>query len=386
MKTPTEESSSPELELLRSNARQLTERYLEVGKKVHLKRTLEECLQNEKQKIDELYVGYLPYLVMRDVKFLRGEYFRENDRFIRFQEMPEKYFTRDSRHYYFISHRWLSLEDPDPNGAQFALVSGYLRNLKEEVIQTWGFWYDYSCVPQRDASGQRSAVEEKQFQDTLKIMHLLPMLSANIMIFDTPYLNRAWCFMEWACATRNSPVLAEDLVVPLFNHIKFRHLALLVLFLMKEDDFRAGFMRADDIVEQQAIAHLNSLISKSLASCVSTIEGDKPLIVSMMYEHFWNHVRLLGFRTQLMTAWRLLERFDEPTVEAIFAQFLGISEDPAMTWTTELNFVLESVFSNFGNPTDMTFHRQEIIKRSTSSVTRGEGHQSTGDQKNGKES
>jgi len=33
-----------------------------------------------------------------------------------------------------------------------------------------------------------------------------------------------------------------------------------------------------------------------------TITKDKPLIVSMLYEHFFNHVRLLGFRTQLMTA------------------------------------------------------------------------------------
>jgi hypothetical protein len=367
--TPTEQSSSPEFELLRSNARQLTERYFEVRKAVNLKRTLEECLKNERQKIADLYAGYLPYLDMSGVKFLRGEYFRENDRFIRFQEVPEKYLTRDSRDYYFISHRWLSLEHPDPNRTQFALVSGYLQNLKEEVLQTWGFWYDYSCIPQRDVSGQRSAEEERQFQAALKVMHLLPMLSATIMIYDTPYLNRAWCFMEWLCATRISPVLAEDVVVPLFNHIKFRHLALLVLFLMKDDNFRAGFMRADDIAEQQAIAHLNSLILKSLASCVSTIEGDKPLIVSMMYEHFWNHVRLLGFRTQVMTAWRLLERFDEATVEAIFAQFLGISEDPAMRWTTESAFVFESVLTGLGNPTDMIFHRQEIAERSKSSGT-----------------
>jgi hypothetical protein len=28
---------------------------------------------------------------MSNVKFLRGEYFRDNDRFIRFQDVPEKY-------------------------------------------------------------------------------------------------------------------------------------------------------------------------------------------------------------------------------------------------------------------------------------------------------
>jgi hypothetical protein len=313
---------------------------------------------------------------MSDVKFLRGEYFRENSRFIRFQEMPEKYFTSDARNYYFISHRWLSLEHPDPNGTQLALINAYVSNLKEEVIQTWGFWYDYCCIPQRDVSGRRSEEEEKKFQAALKVMHLLPMLSASIMLFDTSFLNRAWCFMEWTCATRISPVLAEDVVAPLFNHIKFRHLALLVLYLMKDDDFRVGFMNADETTEGLAIAHLNSLISKSLASCVSTIENDKSLIVSMLYEHFWNHVRLLGFRTQLMTAFRLLERFDEPTIEAIVFQFLVISEDPAMQWTTETLFIVESVFNFLGNPTDMVFHRQEIVKRSSSTVIyakKGEG-------------
>jgi hypothetical protein len=84
-----------------------------VKKAVRLKRTLEECLQNERQKIAELYVGYMPYWDMSGVKFLRGEYFRDNDRFIRFQEVPEEYLTRSSRGYHFISQRWLSLEHSD---------------------------------------------------------------------------------------------------------------------------------------------------------------------------------------------------------------------------------------------------------------------------------
>jgi hypothetical protein len=337
---------------------------------VQLKRTLEECLQNERQKIGELYAYYLPILDMSAVKFLRGQYFFENSRFIRFQDVPEKYLMPATNTYYFISHRWLSLENPDPNGTQFALMREYLKNLKPEVVQTWGFWYDFSCIPQRDATGIRSAKEEEQFQAALKVMHLLPHLSSNIMICDDEYLNRAWCFMEWVCATKISPVPAhEKVVIPLFNAVKYRHLALLVLFLMKDDDFRAGFMRADDSAEQQTASHLNSLVRKSLASCASTIEGDKPLITAMMYEHFWYHVRLLGFRTQVMTALLILERLDQSTVEALFTQFLIISEDPDMRWTKETTFVLESLFKGFGNPTDMIFHRNEIETKSNSSST-----------------
>ena len=357
--------SSPNSELVIHNAQRLTELYLQQTKVSQFKRTLEECLDNQRQKIADLYVAYLPYIVMSDVKFLKGQYFRENDRFIRFQEVPQKYFTKDYKNYYFISHRWLSVANPDPNGAQFRLIQNLFEGLKPEVQDTWAFWYDYSCIPQRDDSGKRSAADEEKFQAVLKLMHLLPMLSSNVMIYDSPYLNRAWCSMEWMCATKISPRPVEDLPVPFFNHIKFRHMALLVLFLMKDAEFKYAFMKGDDM---RAIVHLNALIYRSLQTCVSTIENDKNVITSLMYEHFYYHVRLLGFRTQLMIAFLTLENFDERTIMSIFGQFLVISEDPALKWTEETLFVAESVFRGIGNPTDMIFHRGEIIPKSTSSA------------------
>ena len=171
-----------------------------------------------------------------------------------------------------------------PKGEQFRFIKTYFDKLKPEVQKSWGFWYDYSCLPQKNNLGVLSAEEESKFQSALKMMHLLPMLSSTIMILDNTYLNRAWCTMEWMCATKLSPIPVEDnLPVPFYNAIKFRHMALLTLFLIKDIEFKKSFMAGDD---ELATTHLNSLIYKCLLNCSSTIENDKNLITSMMYEHF----------------------------------------------------------------------------------------------------
>lgn len=360
-----DKDQNPHSDLVLENAKRLTDLYIQEKGRSVFKRTLEECLENERQKITELSVAYLPYFLMNGIKFLNGRYFKENKTFNRFQEIPEIYFNQNCKNYYFISHRWLNSTNPDPDGDQFVFIKTYFDNLKPEVQDSWGFWYDYSCLPQKDNSGTLSSAEEIKFQSALKLMHLLPMLSSTIMIYDVQYLNRAWCSMEWMCATKLSPILVENSIpIPFFNAIKFRHLALLSLFLIKDDDFKSSFIAGDDA---KAIPHLNSLIYKSLMSCSSTIENDKNLIVSMMYEHFWNHLQLLGFRTQLMTAFLLLERLDEETIKSLFIQFIAISEDANLSWTNENMFILESLFNGIGTPTDMIFHRGEIQPKSNSS-------------------
>ena len=81
----TEQSSSPDFELVRRSARRLTEYYFEVRKVVHLRRTLEECLADETQKISDLYGAYLPTISVHERREVpaRGV-FSENSSFIRF--------------------------------------------------------------------------------------------------------------------------------------------------------------------------------------------------------------------------------------------------------------------------------------------------------------
>ena len=205
--------------------------------------------------------------------------------------------------------------------------------------------------------------EEEKFRYTLQVMHLLPMLSSYIMIFDSAYCSRAWCMMEWMCATKISPRPTEGGPVPLLNFIKFRHMALLVLYLIKDQDFKHDFARGDD---EAVIKHLNALTSRTLTNCHSTIGADKPLLIALMYEHYWNHLRFLGFRTQLMIAFGILDRLEPEGQHSLFAQFLVITEDPDLKWTTEAAFVLESLINGIGNPTDLVFHRAAISTKSNS--------------------
>ncbi len=353
-------------DLVIEKAQFLTNLYFKHKSQSVFKRTLEECLTHEAQKVAELSVIYLPNLVMSDIKFLRGQYFIDNNGFNRFQEIPGKYFFNDCQNYYFISHRWLTSTHPDPNGEQFRFIKTHFDKLKDEVQQSWGFWYDYSCLPQKGNSGILLKEEESKFQSALKIMHLLPMLSSNIMIFDYEFLNRTWCSMEWMCATKISPIPTEEKVpIPFYNAIKFRHLALITLFLMKDDEFRKAFLAGEDT---KAMPHLNSLIYKSLLNCSSTIENDKNMIISLMYEHFWKHLRLVGFRTLLMIAFLILERLDEESIRSLFIQFLIITDDVDLNWTQENVFVLESLINGIGTPTNNVFYKGEIKTKSNSST------------------
>lgn len=346
------------------NAERLTELYTREKAAAKFTRTLEESLGKERQQIEQLKEAYIPHLGASKIRFLKGEYFEENERFHPFQQIPEKYLTYDCEEYYFISHRWLSLQDPDPQGEQFALIKAKYAQLKSEIQHSWGYWYDYACIPQRDGNGERTPEEEKLFQAALKVMHLLPSLSSNLVLFDSNYLGRAWCMMEWMCATKISPLPTEDQpFAPLFNLVKFRHMALLVLFLIKDLDFKTRFMRGDDVL---AITHLNSLTRKTINDCISAIENDKPLLVSLLYQHYWQNLRFVGLRTELMIAFLILDRLDETVIELLFAQFLILSGDPDMNWTKETTFIMESLVNGLGAPTDMVFHDLDIDVNSNS--------------------
>jgi hypothetical protein len=88
---------------------------------------------------------------------------------------------------FFISHRWLSPNQPDPNGVQMSL-------LRENIQPDSYYWIDYSCLPQKP----RTTEEETLFRESLK---WLPTLFFGIDVIvlrchDDGYFNRAWCFFE----------------------------------------------------------------------------------------------------------------------------------------------------------------------------------------------
>jgi hypothetical protein len=338
-------------------AKELRKLYSEQRRAIEYKRSLDEFLQFERLKLNELRSVYADKL--SEIKFLKGTYITDFSRFERHQEIPSEYFVKGPTRFYFISHRWESSKDPDPSGRQFNCFKAYFDRLPRQTRELSGFWYDYSCIPQMDAAGKRSPEEEASFADALKAIHLLTTLSHTVVLFTRGYLDRTWCCAEWIFATSISPLLVDvDQVFPFGNTVKFRHLALVILFLSHNLEMKKLFLSGSDL---STCGFLNALLERTLASTRATWGSDKLFIKSVMHRHFWYHVRLLGLVNQLATAFLLLEQYEEDFIEQLFKQFIFLSEDLELIWTKEVHFNLETMILKGPDPfKDAYFEQREI--------------------------
>lgn len=105
---------------------------------------------------------------------------------------------------YFVSHRWLSTDQPDPTGIQMKL-------LKEDILPEAYYWIDYSCLPQKP----RTVGEDNLFRESLKWLPSL-LFDMNVIVLrcrDDGYFGRAWCFFELLAANvigRTISYIVED--------------------------------------------------------------------------------------------------------------------------------------------------------------------------------
>lgn len=88
----------------------------------------------------------------------------------------------------FVSHYWISSDDPDPNAE-------YLRKIQGDTRQTeWSYlWIDWSCVPQRPRSNPGANY-------STRILRTVPFLVRNCsyMFFYPPFEPRLWILYETA--------------------------------------------------------------------------------------------------------------------------------------------------------------------------------------------
>lgn len=353
-----------------TNAKRIAELFAAERPKMRFARSLADCLEMEQKKTLELRSAYPD--VFYKIPFLSGRFFQDYDHFEQHQRIPEKYFVRDPEDYYFISHRWDTPMAPDPTNRQFKTLKEFYLRLKPSVQKTYGFWYDFSCVPQRNAAGDRSPADEARFQELLQGMHLLPVFSSNVNLFSDSYLSRSWCCVEWAAATKISPLpMGEDAVIPFRNDIKFRQIAVLVWFLMANVESRTKFMSGDD---SAATPYLNTLLRSLIVPTEATYASDKTFLHLTLQRHFWYHVRLVGLRTQVMIACLSLDRFQPTDWERMFLEFLAISGDPDLQWLKRPTFDLDTEVLNLGDPLNaLRFHKGQIQVRSRSRVERPSG-------------
>ncbi len=345
------------LEQVNLNSGKLLKLYLEQKPYITLKRGLGEIVKFEIQSLKELKLLYQDEL--NDIKFLHPKYFTDFSRFHRFQDIPERYFIKGCSNFYFISHRWETLHDPDPTKRQFIIFKKFNETILSRNPENQGFWYDYSCMPQKDLDNKFTENEEKEFLKILKVMHLLAAFSCTACIYCKDYMFRSWCCAELIIATRIAPLITEkDQIFPFSNAIRFRHLAFVILFLSVDNELKTRMLQMDDMV---AMGFLNSLLFQIVQGTKSTVDGDKDLLFHMLHRHFWYHVRALGFRNQLMQGFSTLEQFDSEYIEDLFKQFLIYSNDESLEWTKKVLAVIETmVIQNNDDFKEFKFQKHEI--------------------------
>src|SRR6266850_2606245 len=108
-------------------SKELLRLYVEQKPYMSFKRGLAECRDHELRKTGDVKEIYRKNL--REVKFLRADYFSDYSRFARNQEIPERYLVHGCSDFFFISHRWEDPREPDPEGRQFSLFKTLFEKL-----------------------------------------------------------------------------------------------------------------------------------------------------------------------------------------------------------------------------------------------------------------
>lgn len=122
----------------------------------------------------------------------------------------------------FISHRWVTPHQPDPEGEQLRQVRVAARlcgarartTVDAQVVSVLRahpelafVWYDFWCLPQRAADGSDDRTEEEKayFRHQLGNIKWLNVQTTFVPLWGGDYLQRAWCYAEvpsstcWAC-------------------------------------------------------------------------------------------------------------------------------------------------------------------------------------------
>eukprot|EP00929_Paragymnodinium_shiwhaense_P059928 TRINITY_DN29976_c0_g1_i1.p1 TRINITY_DN29976_c0_g1~~TRINITY_DN29976_c0_g1_i1.p1 ORF type:complete len:500 (+),score=117.81 TRINITY_DN29976_c0_g1_i1:66-1565(+) len=152
----------------------------------------------------------------------------------RCQELPPEAFVHkdDCIHMYhqdnglvMVCAPWLTKMHPDPQGYYMSLLKAYLKAYTKfnSHFEEVGVFWDYACMPQPDASGELTVMEQKAVEaarccvdalwasthSTVLLMKCLPEQSActlkdewTLEAFDT----RAWCVMEECMAHFTKPM------------------------------------------------------------------------------------------------------------------------------------------------------------------------------------
>lgn len=184
----------------------------------------------------------------------------------------------------FVSHRWITPEHPDPDGAQLHELQRRLNMLKkkDKTLESAVLFYDYSSMLQRP----RSIREEALFQRDIKSLRSLSQAAEKVIILSEgyrDYKNRAWCFFELVVTPTehlhffsDQGEVKADSAFQAKLMTKPRKLGVEHLVTSEKMNYQVNLREVEIIVA----------VFQHLRSCRATHPEDVPLIRKELADHF----------------------------------------------------------------------------------------------------
>jgi len=164
----------------------------------------------------------------------------------------------------FISHRWESVEHPDPDSTQ-------LRKL--QALKDCFIIYDYSSFPQAPLSPS----EEVDLQQILANMEKI--MQRVVVLDHGDYLGRGWCIYEYIAACLSGSIICDELNDPKF--VSLRNWAITqqpAPFNLIKDGYEA--LQGNQI-QEGILAAVNAILP-SFRQSGFTVEADRKIVKELL--------------------------------------------------------------------------------------------------------
>jgi len=93
-----------------------------------------------------------------------------------------------------ISHRWMTVDSPDPGGEQLQALKNFLNTPKGKLFKL--VWMDVPCMPQDVPHGARSSEDTALFKQMLPNINMVYLGASVLILLDLSYCSRFWTLTE----------------------------------------------------------------------------------------------------------------------------------------------------------------------------------------------
>jgi hypothetical protein len=206
----------------------------------------------------------------------------------------------------FVSHRWITPEHPDPDGAQLRELQMRLSTLAESAsIEDALVFYDYCSMVQNPFTDK----DHEEFNSDLRSLQALAAVSSAMIILSegyNDYINRMWCFYEMAIAGGINRYTGDSRLIYFDDQDNIKRDTGFMRSMFPEpaslEGAIQGIMTSDHLSYKPNYVEFESVITafQHLSFCRTTKPEDAPLIKSELV-HYFNSREMSAFG-RLLTA------------------------------------------------------------------------------------